>query len=52
MHWIEEVHPHDTLCGCSTDEVAHAMDVRQESVQAQVQALVCMPRLRTTALKH
>jgi hypothetical protein len=34
-----ETHPHDTLCGCSTDEVARAMDVRQESVRSQVQGL-------------
>ncbi|WP_396219965.1 glycoside hydrolase family 38 C-terminal domain-containing protein [Gemmatimonas sp.] len=39
--WQEllETHPHDTLCGCSTDEVARAMEVRQESVHAQVQGL-------------
>jgi alpha-mannosidase len=28
-------HPHDTLCGCSTDEVARAMDVRLDEVIAQ-----------------
>ncbi|BAH39088.1 MAG TPA: hypothetical protein DGD08_09275 [Gemmatimonas aurantiaca] len=27
-----ETHPHDTLCGCSIDEVARAMDHRQEQV--------------------
>lgn len=32
-------HPHDTLCGCSIDEVARAMDARQESVRSQVQGL-------------
>ena len=39
--WQEllETHPHDTLCGCSIDEVARAMEVRQESVHAQVQGL-------------
>ncbi|HVT40131.1 MAG TPA: glycoside hydrolase family 38 C-terminal domain-containing protein [Gemmatimonadaceae bacterium] len=30
-------HPHDTLCGCSTDEVARAMDARLDD--AGVQAL-------------
>ncbi|QJR34762.1 glycosyl hydrolase-related protein [Gemmatimonas groenlandica] len=35
--WQEllETHPHDTLCGCSIDHVARAMDARQESVQSQ-----------------
>ncbi len=28
-------HPHDTLCGCSTDEVARAMDARLEEVVSQ-----------------
>jgi mannosylglycerate hydrolase len=28
-------HPHDTLCGCSTDEVARAMDARLEEVASQ-----------------
>ena len=39
--WQEllETHPHDTLCGCSIDEVARAMDARQESVQSQVRGL-------------
>ena len=37
-------HPHDTLCGCSTDDVAAAMDTRQRSVRAQ------LPELRHAAL--
>ena len=28
-------HPHDTLCGCSTDEVASAMEARQREVATQ-----------------
>ncbi|MFL5578131.1 MAG: glycoside hydrolase family 38 C-terminal domain-containing protein [Gemmatimonadaceae bacterium] len=28
-------HPHDTLCGCSTDEVARAMDARLDDALAQ-----------------
>jgi alpha-mannosidase len=28
-------HPHDTLCGCSTDEVARAMDARLDEAVAQ-----------------
>ncbi len=28
-------HPHDTLCGCSTDTVARAMEARQEATAAQ-----------------
>ena len=28
-------HPHDTLCGCSADEVAHAMDARLDDAIAQ-----------------
>jgi alpha-mannosidase len=28
-------HPHDTLCGCSTDEVARAMDARLEETGSQ-----------------
>jgi mannosylglycerate hydrolase len=28
-------HPHDTLCGCSTDEVARAMDARLEETASQ-----------------
>jgi mannosylglycerate hydrolase len=30
-----QCHPHDTLCGCSLDEVAHAMDARLEDVLVQ-----------------
>ncbi len=29
-------HPHDTLCGCSTDAVALAMDARQRAVATQL----------------
>ncbi|HEX5580192.1 MAG TPA: hypothetical protein VFX39_01360, partial [Gemmatimonadaceae bacterium] len=32
-------HPHDTLCGCSIDAVATAMDARLESGMAQARAL-------------
>jgi hypothetical protein len=32
-------HPHDTLCGCSVDEVARAMAVRLEDVAAQTRGL-------------
>lgn len=32
-------HPHDTLCGCSTDEVARAMDVRLNEAIAQGEGL-------------
>ena len=32
-------HPHDTLCGCSIDAVARAMDVRLESAVAQAKGL-------------
>lgn len=32
-------HPHDTLCGCSTDEVALAMEARQRSVATQAEGL-------------
>ncbi len=32
-------HPHDTLCGCSTDEVARAMDVRLDEAIAQGEGL-------------
>lgn len=32
-------HPHDTLCGCSTDEVARAMDARLESARSQGRGL-------------
>lgn len=28
-------HPHDTLCGCSTDEVARAMDARLDDAETQ-----------------
>lgn len=30
-----QCHPHDTLCGCSLDEVAHAMDERLEDALVQ-----------------
>jgi hypothetical protein len=30
-----QCHPHDTLCGCSLDEVAHAMDARLEDAMVQ-----------------
>jgi alpha-mannosidase len=30
-----QCHPHDTLCGCSLDEVAHAMDARLEETMVQ-----------------
>jgi mannosylglycerate hydrolase len=30
-----QCHPHDTLCGCSLDEVAHAMDERLEDAMVQ-----------------
>ncbi|MFN2566577.1 MAG: glycosyl hydrolase-related protein [Gemmatimonadaceae bacterium] len=30
-----QCHPHDTLCGCSLDEVAHAMDARLEEALVQ-----------------
>ncbi len=32
-------HPHDSLCGCSVDAVAHAVDARLTSVIAQATAL-------------
>ena len=32
-------HPHDTLCGCSIDEVARAMDARLESAAAQAKGI-------------
>ena len=32
-------HPHDTLCGCSTDEVARAMDTRLDEAFAQGEGL-------------
>jgi mannosylglycerate hydrolase len=31
--------PHDTLCGCSIDQVARAMDTRLDSVASQAQGL-------------
>ena len=31
--------PHDTLCGCSIDQVARAMDVRLEAVDAQARGV-------------
>lgn len=31
--------PHDTLCGCSIDQVARAMDARLDSVAAQAEGL-------------
>ena len=32
-------HPHDTLCGCSIDAVARAMDARLDDVEAQGEGL-------------
>jgi alpha-mannosidase len=32
-------HPHDTICGCSTDEVARAMDARLEETRSQAVGL-------------
>lgn len=34
-----EAHPHDTLCGCSIDDVARAMDVRVASAMAQARGI-------------
>ncbi len=34
-----ECHPHDTLCGCASDEVARAMSVRLEDVLAQARGI-------------
>ena len=34
-----ECHPHDTLCGCSTDEVARAMSARLEDAVAQARGI-------------
>jgi 2-O-(6-phospho-alpha-D-mannosyl)-D-glycerate hydrolase len=34
-----QCHPHDTLCGCSTDEVARAMDARLEDATTQAAGL-------------
>lgn len=45
-----ETHPHDTLCGCSIDGVARAMDARQESVQSQARGL--RVAALALALKH
>ncbi len=39
-------HPHDTLCGCSTDGVARSMDLQQELVAEQGKGL------RAAALEH
>ncbi|MDQ6886679.1 MAG: hypothetical protein M3068_05230 [Gemmatimonadota bacterium] len=33
-------HPHDTLCGCSTDEVARAMDARLDDAASQGHGIV------------
>ena len=33
------VHPHDTLCGCATDEVARAADARLDSALAQAEGV-------------
>lgn len=32
-------HPHDTICGCSTDEVARAMDARLDEAESQALGL-------------
>jgi alpha-mannosidase len=32
-------HPHDTLCGCSTDDVARAMDVRLDEALTQAEGI-------------
>ncbi len=48
VHTWESVlrtHPHDTLCGCSSDAVAQAMDDRQRDVASQI------PGLRVAALQ-
>ncbi|MCU0636640.1 MAG: hypothetical protein MUE41_17350, partial [Gemmatimonadaceae bacterium] len=34
-----QCHPHDTLCGCSVDEVARAMDARLDAVATQLDGL-------------
>lgn len=36
---VLQCHPHDTLCGCSVDEVARAMDGRLEDARAQSREL-------------
>ncbi|HET7585941.1 MAG TPA: hypothetical protein VFK13_13575 [Gemmatimonadaceae bacterium] len=35
-----QCHPHDTLCGCSVDGVARAMDARLDDVEAQARGLL------------
>ena len=34
-----QCHPHDTLCGCSTDAVARAMDARLEDAMSQARGV-------------
>ena len=34
-----ECHPHDTLCGCSVDQVARAADVRWEDARVQAEGI-------------
>ncbi len=34
-----QCHPHDTLCGCSIDEVARAMECRLEEAEAQARGI-------------
>jgi mannosylglycerate hydrolase len=36
---VLRTHPHDTLCGCSVDEVARQMDARQDEASAMGQEL-------------
>jgi len=36
---VLRTHPHDTLCGCSTDDVARAMDVAQRDIGSQTRGL-------------
>lgn len=43
-------HPHDTLCGCSIDAVARAMDAAQDDVAAQVVGLRAFSL--SVALRH
>ncbi|MDP1860826.1 MAG: hypothetical protein Q8K82_19275 [Gemmatimonadaceae bacterium] len=43
-------HPHDTLCGCSTDEVAHAMDERLAQVRRT--GALAAQRARLALLGH
>ncbi|MGI8496858.1 MAG: glycosyl hydrolase-related protein [Gemmatimonadaceae bacterium] len=33
-------HPHDTLCGCSSDDVARAMDARLDDAGSQAQGII------------